>query len=277
MNPINCYIFGGGGFIGVHLTKFLQSKGFDIICRKIDILDQKSIDNLLQNNSIDLIINCSGVGDFITCEKEIIKSFNINVTGVLNILRAIDEFSPITKFINLGSIKEFHNPSWYSQTKKISRDIVSFFKYQKGLWTSQLYLCNIIGNNQDYQKFVIPKIINKVKQAKSGDNSKIKLGNINSEIQILHIDNACELIWRAAINKSPEDYVLSGLKISIKNFLISAFHKHNIENWEDYIEIDKGLFRPFDSSTNGLDSYLEIVGLSLKKHDTLDNILSKLL
>lgn len=274
-------ILGGRGFLGSELTNYLKNQQKFVYETVFDISGAAQFNEFIKNNQVDVILNAAGISDYQTCENEKILSFNVNAAGVLNILESLNKFSPATRFLNFGSIREFDSFSWYSETKKISREIINFYREQHELWAAQLYLCHVVGKNQKTH-FVIPKIIKKIKEIKNshethGKNGhakkieKLKLGNINSEIKILHVDNACELILKAAAGKQPEDYLLNGIKITVKEFLELAFARAGV-GWEDFVEIDEKLFRPKSN-----ESYLDIVGLTLKKEDKIDNILNKLL
>jgi len=279
-NKQNYYILGSRGFLGKNLKKYLLSKNqfvYDDI--QLNITNYDDICELIRRNQIDVLFNAAGISDYTSCEKDPIDSFDVNTTGVLNILNSIHKYSPATRFINFGSIKEFDDTSWYSQTKRIARDLVSYYRETKGIWAIQLFLPQIVGPGQS-DRFVIGKIVKflkELKELKTNPKSApggptLQLGNINSNLKLLYIDNSCELIIKSSNFKNPQDYLLDGIDISVKDLLIQAFSAANIINWEDFIEIDEKLFRP-----RALENYIELVGTKLKSRDTIDNILNKLL
>lgn len=256
-------ILGHKGFLGSALWGYLEKKNVSL-----HFTNHGSLENLIKND-FEIIVNCAGKSDFLSCEMGEIEAFNSNIRIVLDFLKNIENKSPATRFINLGSVKEFSSNSWYATTKKISREIVSFFRESRGLWANQLYLCNVVGPEQDANRFLIPKIIRAARTKKIE-----KFGNIDAELKILHVENACELIWRAANTKNPEDVVLDGLKVTVKQLIEKIFEKFGILDWESYVEIDEKLARPPDYSAES--ENFDCAGLILKKFDTIDSIIKKI-
>jgi len=274
----------GGGFIAKNLIKYLEKQkdinilavGYEAVNShasiRFDIRNSDSIELCFINGPYNIIINCTGISNFSSCEDNNNYSFDVNCHGPLNILDYIHCDSHTTRFINLGSIREFDSDSWYARTKKISREIVGYYREQKGMWAAQLYLPNIVGKEQDAARFVVPKVIDFVENfAKNPADSKLKLGNLDSTLNLIHVDTACELIWRAAQSQTPIDYLLTGEKILLKDFVVKIFQKFGIQDWENYVEIDQSLVRPNDNPY-----YIELVKHALKSNDTVDDIINKL-
>jgi nucleoside-diphosphate-sugar epimerase len=268
----------GRGFLAQHLTKFLRKKNYNVFAPNLnfDIRNTESIELTFLQKDFDICFNATGVSDYYSCENTPQYAFDVNCAGVLNILVNLELNHPATKFINLGSLRELDSYSWYSKTKRISREIVSYYRDIKGLWCTQLYLPNIVGPDQQ-KNLVIPKIIDYIKNLKlnnnNNNNNKLSLGNLDVDLNLLYIDNALDLIWKASQSKIPEDYLLSGTKINLQNFIIKVFHKFGIDNWKEYVQVDNELKRP---DSNGYNSYIDLVGLSLKYQESIDLIINKL-
>ncbi len=222
-------IFGSNGFIGSNLSKWLKANTIlEVIESSRDpsnfyfcnLLNKQNICSLLELVRPDVIINASGISDHFLSENNRNLTLDSNVISVHSILECILKITPNTRFVNLGSVKELDvENDFYGVSKQMARNIIEYFQRQKKIWATQLYLSNITGPNQS-DKYVCPKIINKIKEVrKNPDSSPVLLGNIESYIRLLYIEEACNLIWTAATSDNPIDYIIEGEKIRIKDFI----------------------------------------------------------
>ena len=74
---------------------------------------------------------------------------------------------------------------------------------------------------------------------------KLRLGNIESHRDWGHAEDYVEAMWLMLQQETPDDYVIStGETHSVREFLNEAFNIIEIDQWSDYVVIDKSLYRP---------------------------------
>jgi GDPmannose 4,6-dehydratase len=79
---------------------------------------------------------------------------------------------------------------------------------------------------------------------KLGLLDKIKLGNLEAKRDWGYAPEYVEAMWLMLQQEKPEDYVIAtGETHSVKEFVKLAFEIVGLK-WENYVEIDKDLFRP---------------------------------
>ncbi len=280
-----CLIIGGDSFLGFSLKNWIKNNtNCEVFTttRKISRAGENIIfcpaDNYLDDTICklqpDKIINCIGISDYESAERYKLKALEANYLLVYKILEAARLYSPKSKVINLGSIKEFDHLDFYSASKRAARELVYCYNNIYNLWVSQPYLSNISGFGQSPERFLVPKIAEFIKKLKNNKdyNKKLSIGNIESEIKLLHVDSFCELLW-SCFNDRPTPFLIDGFKITVKRFLEKSFERIGITDWQKYIEIDEKLVRP----TTSYSEYLEMTGLKLKPRESLDQTIDKLL
>jgi UDP-glucose 4-epimerase len=115
-------IVGSKGFIGGHLATFLKSR-LDIVVYECDVMvdyekenyfliDATNADyqNIFQNNTFDICVNCSGAASVPDSIKNPLRDFTLNTYNVVKMLEAIRVNQPGCKFINLSSAAVYGNP-----------------------------------------------------------------------------------------------------------------------------------------------------------------------
>ena len=76
---------------------------------------------------------------------------------------------------------------------------------------------------------------------------KLRLGNIDACRDWSHAKDMVRGMWMMLQQEKPDDYVLaSGETHSVRDFVRLCFDYIGIENWESYVYIDKGLYRPVE-------------------------------
>ena len=155
-----------------------------------------------------------------------------------------------------NELSDFNPVSPYAKSKLKTHELVQKYREEYHLFAATGILFNHESPLRD-KRFVSRKITSSVAQIALGNLKKIELGNI----AILRDWGWAPDYVRAMrlILKETEasDFVIaSGTSYSVENFLTFAFELANIRNWQDYVLINKTLFRP--------NEILEIVGDSHK-------------
>ena len=112
-----------------------------------------------------------------------------------------------------------------------------------------LFACNGILFNHESprrgEEFVTQKIIKGAKAIADGKAQKLYLGNLDSYRDWSHAKDMVKGMWMMLNHNIADDFVLaSGETHSVREFCDIVFKKLNLGHYENYIEIDKKLFRP---------------------------------
>lgn len=111
-----------------------------------------------------------------------------------------------------------------------------------------LFACNgILFNHESPRRgetFVTRKIARGLARIKAGLDEKLYLGNLDAQRDWGFAPEYVECQWLMLQQDEPDDYVIgSGESHSVREFLEEAFSYVNLD-WNDYVEIDPGYFRP---------------------------------
>lgn len=178
-------ITGGAGFIGSELGKFLLKKGEEPIL--LDNLEYGYRDNFedneyLKNNfiladirdkdfvkylkDVDVVVHFAGISALPECESHPEKAFDVNTTGVANVLNAIRS-SDVKKFIFASTSavyennpkNEIHSESdivkpnlIYATTKYCSEQICRSYAENYDMDITICRFFNVFGPHQDFKR-----------------------------------------------------------------------------------------------------------------------------
>lgn len=139
-------ILGANGFIGGHLSRHLDAKGFDVI--GLDVsgtasskfligsgLDENFPD-LLKTVRPDFVINCAGAANVGYSFEAPETDFNLNTVMVFRVLEALRLTGVAAGFLQLSSAAVYGNPQQFPVNEDHRLDPVSpygFHKYQAEL------------------------------------------------------------------------------------------------------------------------------------------------
>jgi FlaA1/EpsC-like NDP-sugar epimerase len=144
----NIMIIGAAGSLGSVLCKILIESGeYDIfavdfnennlaylyrlynICTYIE--DLKNIGNLIniiENNNIDLVVNCAALKHVKWCDNNIGHAIETNIVANLNLMKYLNKVNK--KFIYISSDKATDPTNLYALTKQFTDYIVHYYKFK---------------------------------------------------------------------------------------------------------------------------------------------------
>lgn len=278
-------IFGITGQDGPILSSILLAKNYEVhgISRKknyknLDKLRIKKKINkyLIKNNNEKKIINILKKNFeeiyFLGGQSSVNESFNLieetfdsQIRPVKIILNYIyNQKKKKTKFLYAASSEIFGQKknkkkltekdtkepiSPYALSKLISYEIIREYRNTHKLPVCSAILFNHESNLRD-KNYVLKKIVNAIKDIKLNKKKKIKLGNINIKRDWGWAEDfmtACNLILSK--NKIDDYIIATGRTTSLKKILQKTL-KNQKYSWQNYINIDKNLFRKFDIKEN---------------------------
>jgi len=234
---------------------------------EFDITDPSDCSRVLEKYTPDEFYNLAAQSHVGTSFKQPSTTFEINATGVINLLEALKVRSPKTKFYQastsemfgenytIGTDGKYQNEdtpfapqSPYAVAKLASHRMVQIYRESYGLYAC----CGILFNHESPRRgenFVTRKITKYIAQLLNGflHNSyyrPLKLGNIYAHRDWGHAKDFVRAMHMMLQQDSPKDFVVStGLTHTVKEFLEISFGLFNL-NYEDYLEIDPNLYRP---------------------------------
>jgi len=133
-------IFGKG-----KVSNIVKNNEDIVLDRKsCDITDYSQVFKSIQESKAEIILNCAAKTNLEYCQEEKQESFNSNVLGVLNVLRACSELDKKIIHISSGCLfdgnsfisdeKTIPSPAvWYTWTKKWADELIENFGYSNYL------------------------------------------------------------------------------------------------------------------------------------------------
>lgn len=240
-----------------------------------DLIDQGSIDRALIDFKPAEIYNL-GAQSFVKSSWSVpISTGDVTGLGVARILESIRNHLPDARFYQASSSEMYgNNPveyldeetrmlptSPYAIAKLFAHQLSINYRDSFGIYTTNGILFNHESPRRGIE-FVTRKITYSVACIKLGvktskmcnevkeplvQNGKIKFGNLDSKRDWGYAKDYVEMMWLMLQQDKPEDFVIAtGKTHSIEEFLDFAFKEVDINNWQDFIEIDERFKRPSD-------------------------------
>jgi GDPmannose 4,6-dehydratase len=139
----------------------------------------------------------------------------------------------------------FRPASPYAAAKVLGYHLTRIYREAYGLHA----VCGILFNHESELRgleFVTRKISNAAAKIKLGLQDKLRLGNLEARRDWGYAPEYVEAMWLMLQTQKPDDYVIAtGEAHSVKEFAELAFAEVGL-NWEDYVTVDKTLYRPKD-------------------------------
>ncbi len=281
MNTKTDLILGCTGQDGSFLCKSLLEKGHKIIglSRKVnnkihnhaklgiekefeieegDVTNYKIIEKLISKHQPDRVFNLAAQSSVGKSINEPIETTQGIVMGTLNLLEVSKELGYSGKIFFAGSSEIFgdtttpakidhqQNPlSPYAVAKQTSFNLVKFYRTTYKIKAATGILFNHESHLRN-ENFVTQKIIKGAIRIKKKEIRKLKLGNINVIRDWGWAPEYIEAIQLITDAEEIKDHIIcSGNSKSLKEFIGKVFKIFDLD-WQEYIEIDKSLFRPCD-------------------------------
>ena len=279
---IKAVITGITGQDGPYLAKLLLEKGYKVYgtYRRLSTpnfwrLKELGIYNKVKLLPMDLV-DMSSITQVIRCKPDelynlaaqsfVEASFEQPLStglftglGVTNILEAIKQFSPKTKFYQASTSEMFgsspqpqdedtpFNPvSPYATSKLYAHHITKIYREAYGLFACSGILFNHESPLRG-EEFVTRKISKAVAEIWVNDmGHKLYLGNIFARRDWGYAPDYVRSMWMMLNHTEPDDYVIStGESHTVKDFLEVAFNIID-SYWQEHVITDDNLLRPID-------------------------------
>jgi GDP-L-fucose synthase len=215
------YLAGHNGMVGSAILRKLKGEGFNNLIfsnsKSLDLREQKSVSNYINENKPDLIINAAAVVGGIWANNHYPYQFLLdNMLIQNNLLKAaVDNNTP--KFIFLGSscvypkfskqpIKEDYllsgpledSNQWYAIAKISGLKLIESIRLEHNYDYISLMPTNLYGPNDNFDPLtshVLPGMIAKFHNAKINKFGEVTLWGDGSPLrEFLHVDDLAEAI-----------------------------------------------------------------------------------
>jgi len=277
MRTRKALITGAGGFMGLHLVDFLQSKGFDIlstyyepICDprllrekgeavELDVRDKEKFKELIANFKPDVIYHLAAQSYPTVSWQRPNYTIDTNVGGTINLFESLKELklNPVVLvacssaeygFVpeNEVPIKESHSllPLHPYGVSKVAQDLLTYQYYKNfGLKGIRARIFNTTGPGKvndecsDFTKQVV--------MIEKGLSKVFRVGNLETRRAITDVRDAVNAFYLITERCSPgEVYNISGSKVYKVKEILDMILK--ITGIKAKIIVDQKLLRPTD-------------------------------
>jgi GDPmannose 4,6-dehydratase len=273
------FITGITGQDGSYLAEILLEKGYEVygMVRRSSSFNTARIDHIFSD--IELVFGDLSDGSVLNqlmrtirpdevynlgAQSHVRVSFDVpeytadtDAMGTLRLLDAIREEGVKARFYQasssemFGQAREipqtedtpFHPRSPYGVSKVFSYWITRNYREAYEMYTVN----GILFNHESPRRgptFVTRKITRAVGAILRGEQSELRLGNLEARRDWGFARDYMEGAWRMLQMDEPDDFVLAtGETHSVQEFLDAAFGHAGLD-WHDYVRIDERYFRP---------------------------------
>lgn len=225
-----------------------------------DLLDQNSLVCALKESEPDEVYNLAAQSFVPTSWNQPVFTGEVDALGVARMLESIRHVNPEMRYYQasssemFGKVREmpqkettpFHPRSPYGVAKVYGHYITINYRESYGLFACSGILFNHESPRRGLE-FVTRKISHGVAAIKLGLKDKLRLGNLEAKRDWGYAPDYVEAIWRMLQEDAPDDYVIAtGEAHSVEEFAREAFKAIGVDNWQDYVEIDKRFIRPLE-------------------------------
>jgi len=238
-----------------------------------DVTDLISMMNIVDQYKPHEFYNLAGQSQVYVSFNQPIYTWDVDARGCLNSLEAIKQFAPKCKFYQSSSSEMFgssfdvdnngqkyqdeHTPmlpnSPYGIAKLSAHHTVRLYRDAYNIYACAGILYNHESSRRG-EEFVTKKIAQYVGklyklriQEYSFSLAKLKLGNLSAYRDWGFAGDYVEAMWLILQQTYADDYVVGTGKVySVEDFLVEAFKYIGIDDYREYVDIDKQLLRPVE-------------------------------
>ena len=278
--PKTALITGITGQDGTYLADFLLKKNyrvFGLVARRSsdtfwrlremkiadkveivhgDVADLSSITRALKATLPDEVYNLAAQSFVGTSWDQPVLTAQVDGIGALNVLEAIRQLSPSTRFYQAstsemygGAQKEmqsentpFHPRSPYGVAKLFGHWITVNYRESFGLHASSGILFNHESPLRGIE-FVTRKVTDGVARIKLGMQKELRLGNIDAKRDWGFAGDYVEAMWLMLQQEQPDDYVVAtGKTTTVRDMCKVAFEYVGLD-YADHVVIDPKFYR----------------------------------
>lgn len=229
----------------------------DINLHYADLSESSCWYRLLSDIGPDEIYNLGAMSDVGVSFKTPVYSADVTGSGTIRILDAVQQtLGKYARYYQASSSEmfgsspppqnestPFHPRSPYGCAKVFSYHATVNYRESYGLHASNGILFNHESPRRG-ENFVTRKIAKAVARIKNGDQSELRLGNLDAKRDWGYAGDFVEAMWLMLQQSVSGDYVIAtGEMHTVREFVEAAFDYVNLP-WEQFVKVDPALFRP---------------------------------
>jgi GDPmannose 4,6-dehydratase len=257
-------VTGAGGQDGTLLRRRLRAVGADVVgidrasnptegIRAVDVTDRAAIESLLRLEQPDEIYHLAAChhssersGSVDLDEQMIAVNFRSTETLVTTIARHLPRcrllfagssqmFTPAGPRTTITEATPMQPGTFYGQTKAWSRELLGFYREQRGVYCGTAILFNHESTLRG-PDFVTRKITRAAARAKHEGATGLELRDISASVDWSAAEDMVEGMRIALTAPTPADYVIaSGVTHTVRELLEIAFQRVGLR-WQDFVE-----------------------------------------
>ena len=262
-------VTGGAGFIGCAVIKKLQDEGHEIFVidnlsfgkrefitleddhfNTVDILDRKAVMQVFEKVRPEIVIHLAAVHFIPYCNQHPYESGNINITGTINILDAVEKYGVKRVFfastaavypISDVAVNETHETGpmdIYGLSKLMGEHLCNEFHLRTQTPVVICRFFNAFGPNETN-----PHLIPEIQQQVNSGMRTIKLGNLTPKRDFIHTSDMANAVHVLLQKAGPGIHIYNlgrGIEYSVTE-IVGAFSRQIGE--EIKIEVDPARVR----------------------------------
>jgi GDPmannose 4,6-dehydratase len=247
------------------INHLIEQNNFSL--QEFDLTDPSNVITTISTHKPHEFYNLAAQSHVGTSFKQPTTTFEINTVGVVNILEAIRNYSPRTKFYQASTSEMFGRnydvdnngvryqdentellpQSPYGVAKVASHRMVQIYREAYGIYASSGILFNHESPRRGEQ-FVTRKITKWIgefiRSGKDIDFPKLRLGNLEAYRDWGHAKDYVRAMYLMLQNKKPRDFVVcTGQTWTVQDFVKAAFDFVDLD-YKNHIVIDPKFCRP---------------------------------
>ena len=251
----SAFITGIAGQDGRYLSDSLLSDGYSVVGLSRnsntivpgatvvagDVSDAELIDDIIKNVRPQEVYNLAGIHhsrhrDPESKSNHFATAIKTNTIGPLNILKAISQLSPDSRFFQAGSSEVFDKSfaiqkvttpmkshTAYGCSKIMAKNIVDYYRECEGVFATNGFLFN---HESPYRskKFVTTKVVRTAVRIHLGIDKALSIGSLESQRDWGHAKDYVEAMKLAIRYKEPKDWIIaSGSTKTLKQLCSHVF------------------------------------------------------
>jgi GDPmannose 4,6-dehydratase len=229
----------------------------DIVLHTGDLLDQRSLGDVLRDSAPDEIYNLAAMSFVAASWNQPVLTAEFTGVGVTRMLEAMRETTPAARFYQasssemFGKVREvpqtestpFYPRSPYGVAKAYGHHITVNYRESYGLYAASGILFNHESPRRGLE-FVTRKVTHAAASIKLGMTSELRLGNLEAERDWGYALDYVDAMWRMLQQDEPDDYVIAtGKSHSVRELVDIAFARVGLDP-ADHVRQDDRFMRP---------------------------------